>query len=33
MLTLLLIEIGIVIAVAIVVGADMAENGHPYLGD
>jgi hypothetical protein len=31
MLTLLIIEVGIVILVAVVVAAEMATNGHPYL--
>jgi hypothetical protein len=33
MLTLLIIELGIVVVVAVVVAADMASNGHPYLRD
>jgi hypothetical protein len=33
MLTLLIIELGIVIVVAVVLATDMAANGHPYLGD
>lgn len=33
MLTLLIIELGIVIVVAAVLGADMAAHGHPYLRD
>ena len=33
MLTLMLIEVGIVVVVAVLLAADMARNGHPYIGD
>ena len=33
MLTLLIIEVGIVIVVAVVLAADMAAHGHPSLRD
>jgi hypothetical protein len=33
MVTLLIIEVGIVIVVAAVLAADMAANGHPSLRD
>jgi hypothetical protein len=33
MLTLMLVEIGIVVLVAVVIAADMANRGHTYLGD
>lgn len=33
MLTLLIIEVGIVIVVGVVLAADMAANGHPSLRD
>ena len=33
MITLLIIEIGIVVIVAVAIGADMANNRHPSLRD
>ena len=33
MLTLFLIELAIAVVVAIVVAADMAQKGRPFLGD
>jgi len=33
MLTLFVIELGITVIVAVIVAADMAQNGHPSLGD
>ncbi len=33
MISLLLIELGIVVIVAVVIAADMASNGHPSLRD
>jgi hypothetical protein len=33
MVTLFLIELAIAIVVAVVVAADMAHNGRPFLGD
>ena len=33
MLTLFIIELGIAVVVAVIVAAEMVQNGHPFLGD